>query len=177
MALNLGSVAQTGITFPVLIARQKGNSFHAKEIKGREGFFALVGNIDSPKPVTAQLSAQDGDVFEEDINGLTCTVVISEEDLEALQEAPNNAYHISCEYVVSLNDRVPAESVLFGSIWAEPTGDLNAMPAPGRVQSKDSARAAIEAGRQRRQARIRELGAKVVAEGMAEAPKATVEKA
>ncbi len=155
-----------------LVTRKKGESseFWAKAITGREGFFAVVGNIPDGSALLTIGTAEGNMLI--DPSGLSCTVVLSEDEVETINEQGMNALLISGLATVTMNTN-PEKGVLHGSLWLEPAEEWTCAPAPGRALTKGEVEKALEAGKQRRADFVRTRGAAVARDTVqTEAPKA-----
>lgn len=148
----------------VIVKRSKGNQYfagpnmgHPKakdesddiglQIKNREGFYPLVASF--PKePQTVRFVDLMGNPVEVEVKEATCTVVISDEELRALNAHPGNAWSIQVDALVGLNTQDP-NSKLYGSLWLEPVGELDATQLPGLVEDAATAQGAVNANAER----------------------------
>lgn len=120
----------------VLIARKKGNAFQVNPIKGREGAYRVLGNVQSG---SIAVPIRDGSVANVDAAGLSVNVVITEDDAMAIRELGLNAYVLKGSFSARIQDGEEYEgTVLEGSVWAEPIGDINLEPSQAAAVSADS---------------------------------------
>ena len=138
-----GSQFYAGPTDESPRAREASNSL-GTPIKGRDEAYPLLVNFPDEKQ---QLSFVDGSgkPVTLDVAGATATLVVSETDLEALNGQSGNAWIISARVAPSAPNTQDPQSLLFGSLWLEPVGELSAVRAPGLVSDADLAAAAIRA--------------------------------
>lgn len=129
-------------------ARESSNSL-GTPIAGRPESYPLLCNFPEGMAQSLRFVGADGQPVDLRVDGATATLVVAEEDLLAMNEQSGNAWLITAHVIPSAPNTQDPQSLLFGSIWLEPVGELSAIRAPGLLPDAELAAKAIEAAAHR----------------------------
>lgn len=139
-----GSQFYAGPTEESPRAREASNSL-GTPVSGRPEHYPLLANFPEGLEQKLRFVGADGEVVSLAVAGATCTLVIGEDDLRALNEQAGNAWLVTAHVIPSAPNTQDPGSLLYGSIWLEPVGELSATRAPGLIPDAELAAKAIEA--------------------------------
>jgi len=151
MKVNVGENSQV---VKILVVRAQGNLFYAgpkagsgrakaeaddlgTPIRGRDGVYPLVGSF----VAGSQVRYANGVTL--DVSGATATIAISEDELEALNGLPGNAWVLSFQAHASAPNTQNPGSRIHGSVWLEVLNEPSADRADALVTDADLAQAAV----------------------------------